>query len=165
MAVMAGNLFLPLIFQMQGADPASTETLDAANQFLYLHVKFWPATVLSLICVVLHSIRTSHKLAGPLYRFRMILVSLRQGNIPKPVRLRRGDYLQRDMDTANAMLEGIRARIMEAQTAHHALHQHISRRGERLDGAFTKNAGEFFDELLRLESQVGQKLATFKIED
>jgi methyl-accepting chemotaxis protein len=125
MAIGAG-LFVPLMIQLSNADQASPEALAVATSFLYLHYHFWPVALLSVVVVALHSILTSHRIAGPLYRFRRIFQDLTEGSIPQAVRLRRRDLLQSEVQSINEMLDGLRARISEIQRAEELLGQSIA---------------------------------------
>ena len=136
-AIGAG-LFVPLMIQLSNADQTSPEALAIATNFLYLHYHFWPVALLSVIVVALHSILTSHRMAGPLYRFRRIFQDLKEGAVPKAVQLRRRDLLQSEMQSINEMLDGLRARISEIQRAEELLGQSIAeckRRVALLDDA------------------------------
>jgi len=137
MAIGAG-LFVPLMIQLSNADQASPEALAVATSFLYLHYHFWPVALLSVVVVALHSILTSHRIAGPLYRFRRIFQDLNEGTIPQAVRLRRRDLLQSEVQSINEMLDGLRARISEIQRAEELLGQSMAeckRRVALLDDA------------------------------
>lgn len=123
---LGAGLFVPLMIQLSSAEQTSPEALPVATNFLYLHYHFWPVALLSVVVVALHSILTSHKIAGPLYRFRRIFEDLKEGTIPKTVNLRRGDLLQAEMQSINEMLDGIRAKISEIQKAEESLEQSIT---------------------------------------
>jgi methyl-accepting chemotaxis protein len=136
-AIGAG-LFVPLMIQLSNADQTSPEALVVATNFLYLHYHFWPVALLSVIVVALHSILTSHRIAGPLYRFRRIFQDLKEGTIPEVVHLRRRDLLQSEMQSINEMLDGLRTRISGIQRAEELLGQSIAeceRRVALLDDA------------------------------
>jgi methyl-accepting chemotaxis protein len=51
------------------------------------------------------AVKFSHRLVGPLVRFRQTLQDLAAGKQVQPVRLRQGDYLGEMRDEFNAMLE------------------------------------------------------------
>ena len=136
-AIGAG-LFVPLMIQLSNADQTSPEALVVATNFLYLHYHFWPVALLSVIIVALHSILTSHRIAGPLYRFRRIFLDLKEGTIPEVAHLRRRDLLESEMQSINEMLDGLRARISGIQRAEELLEQSIAeckRRVALLDDA------------------------------
>jgi methyl-accepting chemotaxis protein len=138
MVAIGAGLFVPLMIQLSNADQTSPEALAVATSFLYLHYHFWPVALLSVIVVALHSILTSHRVAGPLYRFRRIFQDLKEGDVPKAAQLRRRDLLQSEMVSINEMLDGLRIRISEIQKAEELLGQSIAeckRRVALLDDA------------------------------
>jgi methyl-accepting chemotaxis protein len=125
-AAIGTGLFVPLMIQLSGADQTSPETLAIATSVLYLHYHFWPVALLSIMVVALHSILISHRVAGPLYRFRLIFRDLQEGIIPKAAHLRRKDLLQAEMQSVNEMIESLGARMSEIQKAGELLSQSIA---------------------------------------
>jgi hypothetical protein len=137
-AALAAALFVPLMFQLNAADLNSAEARELAISVLYLHKHFWPVSLLSLAVITLHSILTTHRVAGPLYRFRQIIDSIQGGTIPRPGRLRRRDFLQPEMKLINEMLESLRQRVVEIQTVQATMAESVSdcrRRAEFLADA------------------------------
>ena len=166
--VVAISLFGPLIFQLRnvGAGAAiSTDEANAALSILYLHNRFWLPVILALGVIVLHSLRTTHRIAGPLYRFRCIFEAVRDGVLPKPARLRRGDYLGAEMDAINGAVASLRGRLGQAQQEARQLHDHIVALHERAAAA---NGGAIDDsvwnELDRAAARLGETLGWFRIE-
>ncbi len=66
--VFAVVVFLPLVFQLR---PGKAEEL--ADEFLSFHARLWPALFIVLVLLAFHSVLLSHRIAGPLYRFRSVL--------------------------------------------------------------------------------------------
>jgi methyl-accepting chemotaxis protein len=67
-----------------------------------------PAFVLLFILVPVmawDTIRFSHRLVGPLVRFRKTIQAIADGEAVRPVKLRDGDYLEEMRDDFNKMLE------------------------------------------------------------
>ena len=119
--VMAVATFVPLIIEMRSANSNSHRAYMLANCFLYLHRYVWPIALIVLATIGLHSLWFSHKVAGPLYRFRRILQSLAGGKIPRRQQLRKGDYLQSEMNLINEMLDSLRSRITSLQDTQGAM--------------------------------------------
>ena len=119
-------LFLPVILELRASNPDSSQAYVLAKSFLYLHGHFWPVALLSLVAVALHSVLLTHKVAGPLYRFRRIFAALKNGTVPGPQRLRRGDFLETEMQLINEMLESFRSRLVDAQEAQAALNRSLA---------------------------------------
>jgi hypothetical protein len=97
---------VPLIIQLSTNEPDSEQALNAANHLLYLHKRFWPTLLLVALLIGLDSIRMSHRIAGPLFRFGRVLEEIRQGGLPRPIKLRKDDLLQDECERIN---EAIRA--------------------------------------------------------
>ena len=125
--VVSTTLFAPLVLQLNSPDRNSTETSDAAIRLLYLHDTYWPPVLLTLVAIALHSVATSHRIAGPLYRFRRVCEAMTAGVVPRPVTLRNGDQLQAEMAAVNAMLEPWRTLSADAQRDAAALQEAVAR--------------------------------------
>ncbi len=113
--VLSTGLFLPLAIQLLGGPIDSPVTERAAAYFLNLHSTFWWAAVLAFLVVFLHAVYTSHRLAGPLYRFRVAIETLNEGRVPRAVNLRNGDFLQPEAVVLNTHLEQSRLTAIESR--------------------------------------------------
>jgi hypothetical protein len=56
------------------------------------------------------AVRFSHRLVGPIYRFRKTIQSVTAGEKVRPIKLRDGDYLTEMRDDLNAMMGSLQAR-------------------------------------------------------
>ncbi len=102
-------LFTPSIAVVINNDVQSEQAVRAAAHLLHLHASFWTTAVLVVILVAADSIRLSHKIAGPLHRFRKALREWRTGEIPQRIQLREGDLLLDFCDEVNVALDDARA--------------------------------------------------------
>ncbi len=93
-ALLALFIFAPLAYSIY-TDEVTPEIQEAAKAFLALHEHFWPAILLVLIVVGFHSIRLSHSLAGPVYRFKQTLRQMQKGNFSIQITLRKKDTNRR----------------------------------------------------------------------
>ena len=123
---LVGLLLLPPLLRLRTAPlDASAENLAAANEFLVLHARLWPALLIVLALLALHSVIVSHRIAGPLYRFRRVFEAVAAGDLSVRARLRKHDYLMPEADALNEMLEALAARVAgleeEAQAVRAAL--------------------------------------------
>jgi methyl-accepting chemotaxis protein len=110
--VFAALMFLPAALHLRSASlDSSPENLAAANEFLTLHARFWPAVILLLGLLVLHTLIVSHRLVGPLYRFRRVWQAVAEGNLSVRATLRRHDYLTQEAEAINAMIEALAGRV------------------------------------------------------
>ena len=161
--VMGAYLFIPLMMELDNSDPGSARAILATNRILYLHEKFWPALLLSLLAIGCHSIIISHKIAGPLYRFDLIFKAIKEGIVPAPTRLRRGDYLHSEMENINQMLEGLRNKLTDLQN----IQAHLNRSMMKCkDAARHASINEFIKEMEGLVEEgkkLEEKLGYFKL--
>lgn len=123
--ILAFVLFMPLLMQVNQLNHSTWRNSEAARHILYLHRWLWPACLLGLTIIAIHSIGVSHRIAGPLYRFRRVFAAMRDGTIPKPTSLRKGDLLHTEMDAVNDMLKSLRSRVGEIEDAQRALSETI----------------------------------------
>ena len=81
---------------------------DPAQQFLDTIRSNMPVFICLLVLVPVmawDTIRFSHRLVGPLVRFRKSMQAIAEGEAVCPVKLRDGDYLTEMRDDFNRMLE------------------------------------------------------------
>jgi hypothetical protein len=64
----------------------------AAEEFLVLHRRIWPAALLSFAGVFAYCLLFSHRIAGPMYRIDTAIRQMLRGEPPEEVRFREGDY-------------------------------------------------------------------------
>jgi len=111
--IFAAVLFFPLMNQLDAEGLSQAERGVVAGEFLSLHYRFWPAIPLVFVLIGAHSILISHRVAGPLYRFRQVFRDVTGGDLSRTVRLRKGDYLQEDAELLSDMIDTLRSRIQE----------------------------------------------------
>lgn len=161
--VIGSILFIPAMIELDQVDYGSDQAVQAASKILYLHSKFWPAVLLVLIFICLHSIRTSHKIAGPLYRFNLLFASMKKGNLPKRVTVRKGDYLLKEVAVINEMLEGLQKGVQEIQEAQVGLNEAISECKDVVSHASKDEISRRMNDLSEKGDQLSEKLAYFKL--
>ena len=163
LVVVGSILFIPVMLELDRVDYASEQAVQAASKILYLHSKFWPAVLLVLVLICLHSIRTSHKIAGPLYRFDRLYESMKEGNLSKKVALRKGDYLRNEMENINEMLESLTIRVQEIKDAQSGLNEAISECKDVVSHASKDEISKRMNDITEKGDQLGEKLAYFKL--
>src|SRR5512134_2674296 len=75
-----------------GNDPKALE--PAAEEFLALHRRIWPAALFSFAGVFVYCLFYSHRIAGAVYRIDAVLRQLLRDEYPVRVQFRKGDYFQ-----------------------------------------------------------------------
>ncbi len=119
LVAIVGGIFAPLLWNLAGEQPSHFD--EEAIVMLYLHERFW---FLALVCagiVVLSAMKLSHRIAGPLVRYKRNLRLLADGRLPPPLRTRDGDYLQQEVACLNAAVAGVGARVDTIRRAQRAL--------------------------------------------
>jgi methyl-accepting chemotaxis protein len=84
--------------------------LDPAHQFFEVIRANLPAFVCLLILAPVaawDSIHFTHRIVGPLVRFRQAMQAIAEGEAVRPIKLREGDHLTELRDDFNAMLEAL----------------------------------------------------------
>jgi methyl-accepting chemotaxis protein len=116
--IFSAALFLPLIIQLESKTLSFSEQEAVATQFLSLHARVWPALLIAFLLFAIHSIFVSHRIAGPLMRFRNTFKAIAAGDLSGRVTLRKHDYLGNEADHLNEMIVGLRTKITGIGTQH-----------------------------------------------
>jgi methyl-accepting chemotaxis protein len=64
----------------------------------------------SVFVFALVGIFLSHKIAGPLYRMKRIMIDIGKGKLPREIRFRKGDHMHDMADALNEMVLGLQNR-------------------------------------------------------
>jgi len=104
-------VFGPLVVRLWDNSIPWDEQVANSNQFLDLHARIWPPILLALALIAAHSIVVSHRIAGPLYRFRQVLRSISAGDLSMHVKIRPRDYLNKEAEEFNRMIIAVRERL------------------------------------------------------
>jgi len=161
--VVGVALFLPPFLDLEGGGADSRKAMQAATQILYLHGHFWWPVLFTLVFIGLHSIRTSHRFAGALYRFEQVFENVAKGVVPGPVRLREKDYLQEEAQVINRMLEALRTRIHTLQEAQQDLRAAVAGWREVVDRGLRDEAMKRLEDLAAREEELRRRLDCFVV--
>lgn len=112
---LAVCLFVPDILAMTNENLSLELRAAAADKLLTLHSRVWPAIV-AMVCVLgIHSVRIFHRLIGPLYRFRWAFAKISKGELDFRVQIRKSDYLHREKESLNQMLDALASKCENIQ--------------------------------------------------
>ncbi len=114
---LAVFLFLPDMLKMQDETLSMAARTAAAERVITLHVKVWPAAIVLIALLGVHSFLTFHRLSGPLYRFRTIFNQIREGQIVYPIKIRQKDFLHTEEEVLNGMLSVLTDKLQNIQQA------------------------------------------------
>ncbi|KPK01368.1 MAG: hypothetical protein AMK71_05845 [Nitrospira bacterium SG8_35_4] len=163
--VIAAALFVPLMVNLKAdGGNISKKALESANNLIFLHNNFWLPSLLCLVSISIHSIRTSHRIAGPIYRLNTLVDSIKQGILPAPLHsLRKGDYLKEEFNNISGMLDNLRLNLGDIQSTHEDLNKTIAQCNE-LSGTASQDAlMKSINEIQAKSSQLGEKIGYFNI--
>ena len=104
-------MLLPLMLQLDNPAASYIEKREAADVLLFFNEQLWLPLGAVFLLLTVHSLFVSHRIAGPLYRFRMVFKALAGGNFSIRANIRKHDYLQTDAGALNEMIVALETRI------------------------------------------------------
>lgn len=164
LTVVGASLFIPLFVELEKRSGSMELQLATAEIVLFLHANFWPPVFFSLILICLLSIRTSHRIVGPLYKITLAIESLKNGRLPKSVRGRDGDFLVPEIDLTNQMLEILRIQVREIQAAQADLNDAIAQCQKIIGQASTEEINQSMNDIDEKANQLTNRISYFKVE-
>jgi hypothetical protein len=96
-----------------------------------MHDRFWLLALLCACIVLLGAIKFSHRIAGPLVRYKRNLRLIADGRLPTPLRTRASDYLKEEVACLNAAVAGVTARVEAIRKAQLAVRHEVLAIAER----------------------------------
>jgi methyl-accepting chemotaxis protein len=104
-------LFAPVVAILADDTVTLAQREVAAHQLLVMHERVWFAIPVVIALCILHAALVSHRIAGPLVRFKRILSDLAAGDLSVKVNIRRHDYLGPEAEVMAEMVAGLRERV------------------------------------------------------
>ena len=163
--VFTSTLFVPVIIRLTSGDISSPEVQAAAHEFLILHNRLWLPLLGALILVVLHNILFTHRVAGPLYRFRPYLESVGAGDLSAPIKFRKKDHLKKEAEVASQMVESLRDKVIRVEREFRQTNSAWSDLKNALAGKATGELQQKIDTMDTRIDECGNSLAVFKTDD
>lgn len=117
-------LFFPSILTLYLDYPLAEKT-EAARTFLVLHDTVWPTTGAVILIFGFLSIFLTHKIAGPVYRLKLALAELIDGNLDSRIYLRKWDDLQELAEQVNLLSDDLRNYVHALKKDHTQLSDYI----------------------------------------
>lgn len=154
--VVALGIFVPLLWELSSGSGPSLD-VDVAVVMVYMHERFWGVAALCVLLAVYGALRLSHRIAGPLVRYKRNLRMIANGQLPPPLRTRRRDYLKDEVACLNDAVSGVRERVAALRTAHNLLQRELH--GARAAGQIDPSA---WSQLQDAERQLAAGLAAFR---
>lgn len=122
--LVAAVLFLTLILPEYGKPITPDNTLmqyAVAQMVLQVFDRVGVAMIAIMVVSALYHIFFSHRLCGPLINMGHTFDRLAQGDTTRKVFLRRKDFLKKEAQRINAMLDAVEIRITELKKNHEAM--------------------------------------------
>ncbi len=136
--VVAGSVAMLLALYFLSRHATSVAFVDARVKVMTTADFLLPLMAQTLIIVtglvgagtVAVTLFVSHKIAGPLYRFKQTFHGLTEGNFTRSVALRKGDQLLDVAGDLNRMITALQAQLAEAKMILAALRADVDAMGE-----------------------------------
>jgi methyl-accepting chemotaxis protein len=116
-AFLSVYLFVPEIMKLNNESVSFEARAAAADRILTFHSRIWPAAIVLICFLGLHSVVFFHRVVGPLYRFRLTFDQVRSGDLSSRVKIRRKDYLHQEEGVLNEMIEMLAGKLGSIQVA------------------------------------------------
>lgn len=149
--IFSAALFVPLIIQLESHTLSMAEQEAVASQFLSLHARVWPALLLAFLLFAIHSVFVSHRIAGPLMRFRNTFKAIMAGDLSGRVVLRKHDYLGNEAAVLNDMIAGLHVKIKDIDAQYREVHTVL---GELKGGIESGSVEEIHQKIGALDVQM-----------
>lgn len=159
----AGSLFVPLMIKLHKTPLSSPEAGTIGYQFTVLHDSIWPAFPVALTLIVLHSVFFSHRIAGPLYRFRSVFKSISQGDLTVTTSIRKRDYLQQEAGGLGEMIGELRSKLTRIESDCSALRELVGELKSGLEGNTSRATQEIISKLEQQTAHLTADLSQFRL--
>ena len=119
-------MFFPSMMDLSSNKPPRTSyeldaQVSAGQEFTILHHRFWPAVLLLVVLLGLHSVVILHRIFGPLYRLRNFLEQVSKGDFSQTLHFRKHDYLEKEQVSVNQMIQSVGTLIDDIKSSHEFL--------------------------------------------
>lgn len=139
------------------------EQAKAARMLLALHKSIWPALGAVMLIMSTVSIFITHKIAGPVYRFKKVLVEIADGNLNITIKLRDKDDLKDLAEVFNVVIDELRGFVKTLQGNHETMSSCINELEEQIrDNQIDREAGrELIEKMQESRKNITQALGKY----
>jgi hypothetical protein len=159
--VVSAGLIIPLLGNLHPS-ANNGSLLDAATVMLYLNDRFWWLAFTCIGLAAVGAIFVSHRIAGPLVRFRRNLRWLGEGKLPAPLRTRDRDFLQSEVATLNQTVAMIGQQVANMRAAHADLASTLTASAAALRNGDASTAAQQVQSAFAAVDGLGRQLAKFE---
>ncbi len=159
------TILFPAISEMYTSTDLNVK-YKAAQAFLLLAKNLLPSTIVLFLFFFIHLVIITHRICGPLVNFRNTFNRMATGDLTRKVHLRKGDYLVRECNQINSMIEGLSEHIQTVRANHDKMSAMLEEALESVEDINTKNKIEkFLDEVNDEVLTAKGELSNFKIDE
>ncbi len=147
--ILTATIFGPPIADLLNNADGGESLLKSSRQLMALDARYWPALGLSAVIVMAAAVRITHRLAGPLYRFKCIFNELGGEVVPRNFKLRGGDYLTKEADLLNLAIDRMRTKEVSLNTMRselNSLQEELDQSGEQKGSQALRRILKDFDQ-------------------
>jgi methyl-accepting chemotaxis protein len=162
-SVIGVGLFLPLVIELSDGNLDIMQQGVVADKILYLHSRLGPVLLVIFLVFGVHSLLVSHKIAGPLYRFRATFQQVAEGDLSKVIGIRKGDFLLNEQAKIEEMISALRAKLSIVKREQAVIERVVNQLGQE-----SAQSGDLKRSIAALEecnSRLKKELEYFRLTD
>jgi len=156
-------LFGPLVAVLADASTTTSQREVASYQMLILEERVWFVVPVLIALCIFHSALVSHRIAGPLVRFKRIFADLAQGDLSMDVRVRQHDYLQEEAELMAEMVNRLGSRIQSIHDDYRQASLTLPRLMEAMGSGATEHAAVLAGKLGTQMDILGRQIGEFRM--
>jgi methyl-accepting chemotaxis protein len=164
-AIIGVGLLLPLVLQLYDANLTLVQRGEVAAKILYLHARLGPVLLVILLALCVHSVLVSHRVAGPLYRFRAVFQQIAEGDLSKVVKIRRGDFLLNEHAKIEEMIEALRSKLTNISNEQAEIGRLIGRLAHEVNQSSIEELRANISRLQECDLRLRKELEYFRLTD
>ncbi|MBF0498002.1 MAG: hypothetical protein HQK57_14840 [Deltaproteobacteria bacterium] len=106
-----GLVFIPLAYNMVFSSDSAVQ-YRSASELISLTQKLVPALLFLGLAISIHIILVTHRICGPIFNFTKAFNRIANGDLSRKVKIRQHDYLIKQQDEINLMIDGLNERLL-----------------------------------------------------
>lgn len=111
LVIVFSALVIVFTRQLENSSLTAFQRQEVAAKIMWFYGQIWPFMWGVFMLLFIHAAYVTHKIAGPLYRIREVLKSVKRGKLTEKVSLRSGDYLRTEAQVVNEAIQSIHVKI------------------------------------------------------
>ncbi len=136
----------------------------ASQTFLILAKRLLPCTIVLFTFFFIHLSIITHRVCGPLVNFTNTFSRIASGDLTRKIHLRKGDYLKRECEEINFMIDGLSEHVHSVKHNHDKMLAVLEEALDSVDNIDTKiKIEKVLSEVKGEASLVAKDLSYFKI--